>query len=144
MLVLLLTMGSAIAQTNSSNTESDLVSSRPRGEVVASLVSSNTATAYTHESSLGWGQVVKSLGVVIALLGVLIGANLYIRRRAGQWKVSGGRKIHVVEQMAFDARRRLVLLEVCGRNVLLAVTPQQVNAISEWPKEESNSEAIAQ
>lgn len=94
-------------------------------------------------ATLGWGQVVKSLGAVIVVLGLLIGINLYIRRRAGQWKAASGRCIRIVEQTAFDARRRLVLVEVCGRKVLLAVAPQQVTALTEWPQKGEGDEGSA-
>lgn len=113
------------------------IPAEPDGGVVAGVVEHiPQASDYKHVTpALGWGQVLKSIGTVVAVLGVLLGLNLYIRRRSVQWKVSGGRQIRLVEQLSLDARRRLILLEVGGRGVLLAVTPQQVTSLSEWPVE---------
>jgi flagellar biogenesis protein FliO len=140
--LLILTTGLAVAQSDSVESGEDPGFEATPSQVVTSPAAP-AGTPYHHAPALGWGQVAKSVGTVMAVLGLLVGVNLYIRRRAGQWKIAGGRRIRMVEQLAFDARRRLVLVEVGGRNVLLAVTPQQVTALTEWPMEGAAGEARA-
>ena len=61
----------------------------------------------------------------------------------GGGAVGGGRNIRVIEQFSLDARRRLVLVEVEGRRILVAVAPQQVTALTEWARKESDGEQKA-
>ena len=76
--------------------------------------------------------VIRSVLSVVLVLGALIGVNWYLRRRAPLIRAKSGRKIQLLERLALDPRRSLLLVEAKGRTILLAVSQQQITALSEW------------
>ena len=81
--------------------------------------------------STNWLYVAMNFAVVLALLGGV----LYVLKRMQGGNLLGmpARKIKVLEMVSVAPRQKVVLLRVKDQDVLIGVSPQQINAIATFP-----------
>ena len=81
--------------------------------------------------STNWLYVAMNFAVVLALLGGV----LYVLKRMQGGNLLGmpARKIKVIEMVSVAPRQKVVLLRVKDQDVLIGVSPQQINAIATFP-----------
>lgn len=82
-------------------------------------------------SSTNWLYVAMNFAIVLALLGGV----LYVLKRMQGGNLLGmpARKIKVIEMVSVAPRQKVVLLRVKDQDVLIGVSPQQINAIATFP-----------
>jgi len=82
-------------------------------------------------NSTNWLYVAMNFAIVLALLGGV----LYVLKRMQQGNLLGmpTRKIKVIEMVSVAPRQKVVLLRVKDQDVLIGVSPQQINAIATFP-----------
>jgi flagellar protein FliO/FliZ len=78
-----------------------------------------------------WLYIAMNFAIVLALL---IGV-LYLLKRVQAGNLLGlpTRKIKVIEMVSVAPRQKVVLLRVKNQDVLIGVSPQQINAITTFP-----------
>lgn len=72
-----------------------------------------------------------SLALVIALLVALLWA---LRKLQG--KMNGhnaGRRLQIIESLSVGPRQKVALIRVGEREVLIGISPTQINGIASWP-----------
>lgn len=81
--------------------------------------------------STNWLYVAMNFAIVLALLGGV----LYVLKRMQGGNLLGmpARKIKVIEMVSVAPRQKVVLLRVKDQDVLIGVSPQQINAIATFP-----------
>lgn len=81
--------------------------------------------------STNWLYVAMNFAIVLALLGGV----LYVLKRMQGGNLLGmpTRKIKVIEMVSVAPRQKVVLLRVKDQDVLIGVSPQQINAIATFP-----------
>ncbi len=81
--------------------------------------------------STNWLYVAMNFAIVLALLGGV----LYVLKRMQGGNLLGmpARKIKVLEMVSVAPRQKVVLLRVKDQDVLIGVSPQQINANATFP-----------
>lgn len=82
-------------------------------------------------NATNWLYVAMNFAIVLALLGGV----LYVLKRMQSGNLLGmpTRKIKVIEMVSVAPRQKVVLLRVKDQDVLIGVSPQQINAIATFP-----------
>ena len=82
-------------------------------------------------ASTNWLYIVMNFAIVLALLAGV----LYVLKRMQSGNLLGmpTRKIKVIEMVSVAPRQKVVLLRVKDQDVLIGVSPQQINAIATFP-----------
>ena len=78
-----------------------------------------------------------SFGLSFMLVLLTIGALYFLFHRfvLGAMPVKMERRMKVLETLAVGPRQKIVLMRVAGREVVIGITAQQMNALAEWPLE---------
>ncbi len=72
-----------------------------------------------------------SLGLVIALLVALLWA---LRKLQGKMNSqNAGRRLQIIESLSVGTRQKVALIRVGEREVLIGISPTQINGIASWP-----------
>jgi flagellar protein FliO/FliZ len=72
-----------------------------------------------------------SLALVIALLVAVLWA---LRKLQGKMNSqSAGRRLQIIESLSVGTRQKVALLRVGEREVLIGISPTQINGIASWP-----------
>lgn len=89
-------------------------------------------------SAADWLQYLLSFAFVIALL---LGLLWTLRKLQGGQMVQGGLlrrktgRLQLIESLSIGPRQKLALVSVDGREVLLGITAQTINALQPWARE---------
>jgi len=72
-----------------------------------------------------------SLALVIALLVLLLWS---LRKLQGKMNShNAGRRLQIIESISVGTRQKVALIRVGEREVLIGISPTQINGISSWP-----------
>jgi flagellar protein FliO/FliZ len=72
-----------------------------------------------------------SLALVIALLVLLLWS---LRKLQGKMNShNAGRRLQIVESLSVGTRQKIALIRVGEREVLIGISPTQINGIASWP-----------
>jgi flagellar protein FliO/FliZ len=72
-----------------------------------------------------------SLALVIALLVALLWA---LRKLQGKMNSqNAGRRLQIIESLSVGTRQKVALIRVGAREVLIGISPTQINGIASWP-----------
>ncbi len=86
----------------------------------------------------------RTMGALLLVVGVLIAANRLLQRRlSGTSYNPGTRRMRVVERLALDNRRYVVLVAVDQREIAMAVSANQIMPLGMWPKPDAAADAGA-
>jgi flagellar protein FliO/FliZ len=82
-------------------------------------------------ASSNWLYIAMNFAIVLALLGGV----LYVLKRMQSGNLLGNaqRKIRVIEAISVAPRQRVVLLRVKDQDILVGVSPQQINHLASFP-----------
>ncbi len=91
-----------------------------------------------------WLSFAFSFGVVLALLGALLYALK--RMQSGNLLGMGQRRIRVMDSMSLAPRQKIVLVRVKDQDILLGITPQEINTLASFylSAEDPAADAAAQ
>jgi len=91
-----------------------------------------------------WLSFALSFGIVLALLGALLYALK--RMQNGNLLGMGQRRIRVIDSMSLAPRQKVVLVRVKDQDILLGITPQEINTLASFylSAEELAADAAAQ
>jgi flagellar protein FliO/FliZ len=91
-----------------------------------------------------WLSFALSFGIVLALLGALLYALK--RMQNGNLLGMGQRRIRVIDSMSLAPRQKVVLVRVKDQDILLGITPQEINTLASFylSAEELAADAEAQ
>jgi flagellar protein FliO/FliZ len=85
-------------------------------------------------------QSIGSLLLVLAILLVMVFAARWFMQRRPQ----GGRRLRFVEAMALGSRDKLLIVEVDGKSLLLGVTTQNIQLLTELDTPAAQSSSLGQ
>ncbi len=76
-----------------------------------------------------------SLLLVFGLLGAMLWGlkRLQLRVQPG----GAGRRLQLLETLSVGPRQKVALVRVDGQQVLLGISPGQINALGQWPAREA-------
>jgi flagellar protein FliO/FliZ len=77
-----------------------------------------------------WLSFALSFGIVLALLGALLYALK--RMQNGNLLGMGQRRIRVIDSMSLAPRQKIVLVRVKDQDILLGITPQEINTLASF------------
>ncbi len=113
-------------------------------DACASTVTLAALSAHTGDDAQGSGQTIhtqqkghlpqfnfwKALGAGILVIGGLLGLNAWVRHR-GRFLTSipRTRQVHIVERLAVDPRKHLLLVEVSGQRILIGVSSDSMQSL---------------
>jgi flagellar protein FliO/FliZ len=82
-------------------------------------------------ASSNWLTIALNFAIVLALLGGV----LYVLKRMQNGSLLGNpqRKIRIIEAISVAPRQRVILLRVKDQDVLIGVSPQQINHLASFP-----------
>ena len=73
----------------------------------------------------------KSIGAIIFMLGLLLAASAYLRKKQGfALKTGKDRSIKLLEKLSIDQRQHLLLVQADDKKLLLGVSSESINLIS--------------
>ena len=72
-----------------------------------------------------------SLALVIALLLALLWALRKLQSKMNSQ--NAGRRLQVIESLSVGTRQKVALIRVGEREVLIGISPTQINGIASWP-----------
>lgn len=72
-----------------------------------------------------------SLALVIALLVLLLWALRKLQSKMNSQ--NAGRRLQIVESLSVGTRQKIALIRVGEREVLVGISPTQINGIASWP-----------
>lgn len=78
------------------------------------------------------GQMIRSSIIIVLMLGVLIGVNVFLKKKTGTLKSFGGVRIKVLERRGIDTKKALFLISVDGKKLLIGIGPQQIETLCEF------------
>ena len=81
--------------------------------------------------SSNWLTIALNFAIVLALLGGV----LYVLKRMQSGNLLGNaqRKMRIIEAISVAPRQRIVLLRVKDQDILVGVSPQQINHLASFP-----------
>ena len=88
--------------------------------------------------------MIKSFGMLLIVLGVLIAVLWLIKRYAGRQGALGQPDvIQLLASMYVAPKERVALIDVLGENILIGITPQQISFLARIQDEENVCSASA-
>lgn len=72
----------------------------------------------------------RSLFSLVLVLGAMLGVLYWLRRRGGIQSVAA-RRMRVIERLALDTRRQVLLVEIDNRELVLGVTNDSITTLHE-------------
>lgn len=120
-----------------------------RSALCASLTLSLSAICFAQQAT---GPVVASavpassggsMFMVVLLLIAMVAGAWYLKR-GGRLKGAPASELKVVSAVAVGARERIAIIEVAGKRLVVGITPNQINLLSETPAPTGFSESLKQ
>ena len=75
------------------------------------------------------------LASLVLVFGLMGGLLWLLRRMQHKLQTSAGgqRQLRLVETLSVGPRQKIVLMEVDGQRLVVGVSPQQMQALGQWP-----------
>jgi flagellar biosynthetic protein FliO len=97
------------------------------------------------EKSVANFNIWRSIGAIVIVLGILLTINSFIRKKMGfNPKTGQQRNIKIIERLAVDTRRSLLLVEVKGKQILVGVAPERIEFLNEFSNKQSRGNDFAE
>ncbi|MEI6211068.1 MAG: flagellar biosynthetic protein FliO [bacterium] len=95
------------------------------------------------KSSGNGPSLLRSLGATIAVLGLLFGVNYWLRKRSGRFTGAiKSARLQIVERVAIDHRRGILLIEVDGERIVAAVSADRIEPLAVLPSKPRQRETM--
>jgi flagellar protein FliO/FliZ len=80
-------------------------------------------------------EVLRMLGSLAVVIALLMAVLWGLKRMQSQMLTGGqaGRRLQLLETLGVGTRQKLALVRVGEQEILIAITPTQINAVGQWP-----------
>ena len=86
----------------------------------------------------------RSAGATVLVLGLLLGVNYWLKKRGGRLGgVEHSARLRIVERVAIDNRRGVVLIEVDGERIVASVCADRIEPLAVLPSKPGRGEGAA-
>ena len=83
----------------------------------------------------------RSAGATVFVLALLLGVNYWLRRRGNPFAAAGkSARMQIVERVAVDHRRSILLIEVDGERIVVSACPDRIEQLAVLPSKIFNLE----
>jgi flagellar protein FliO/FliZ len=88
--------------------------------------------------------LLRMLGSMALVIALLLAVLWGLKRMQKQMLTSGqpGRRMQVIETLGVGTRQKIALVRVGSNEVLIGITPTQINALGQWTVAHSDPEEI--
>jgi flagellar biogenesis protein FliO len=126
------------------NAEAALASSNDLPWALSGMGEKVVATPAELGSSRGGASFMRSLGATVFVLGLLFAANHWLRKRGGRITPAGrSTRLRIVERVAIDHRRSILLLEADGESLVVAAGTERIETLAVLPHKATSGEVVA-
>jgi flagellar protein FliO/FliZ len=82
-------------------------------------------------------EVLRMLGSMVLVIALLLAVLWGLKRMQKQMLTSGqpGRRMQVLETLGVGTRQKLALVRVGEHEILISITPTQINSLGQWKVE---------
>ena len=89
--------------------------------------------------------LLRMLGSMALVIALLLAVLWGLKRMQKQMLTSGqpGRRMQVIETLGVGTRQKIALVRVGDNEVLIGITPTQINALGQWKVDLSASQEIS-
>jgi len=79
-------------------------------------------------------EVLRMLGSMAVVIALLLAVLWGLKRMQGQMLTTGpsGRRLQLLETLGVGTRQKVALVRVGEHEILIAITPTQINALGQW------------
>jgi flagellar biogenesis protein FliO len=92
----------------------------------------------------GGVSLMRSLGATVFVLGLLFAANYWLRKRGGRLTPAGrGARLRIVERVAIDHRRSILLVEADGESLVVAAGTERIETLAVLPHKVAAGEVVS-
>ena len=102
-------------------------------------------SAYREREDFAAVSMWRSLGSLLLIVGALFLVSRWMRGRfSGQLASGPARRMSIVERLPLDHRRQLLLVRVDDREVIMALSPNQIEPVAQWERAWTGSSAAGE
>lgn len=92
-------------------------------------------------SSGSGASLLRSAGATILVLGLLFGVNYWLRKRSGRFTgADRSARLRIVERVAVDHRRGILLIEADGERIVASVCADRIEPLAVLPAKSRQGE----
>jgi flagellar biogenesis protein FliO len=92
----------------------------------------------------GSAGMMRSLGATVFVLGLLFAVNYWLRKRSGRITPAGrSARLRIVERVAIDHRRSILLVEADGESLVVAAGTERIETLAVLPHKAASGEVVA-
>jgi flagellar protein FliO/FliZ len=87
-------------------------------------------------------EVLRMLGSLVLVIALLLAVLWGLKRMQSQILTAGqpGRRMQLVETLGVGTRQKVALVRVGEHEILIAITPTQINALGQWKVQSAESQ----
>lgn len=90
-------------------------------------------------------EVLRLLGSMVLVIALLLAVLWGLKRMQKQMLTAGHttRRLQMVETLGVGTRQKLALVRVGPHEVLISITPTQINTLGQWPSHPHEADDVA-
>jgi flagellar protein FliO/FliZ len=90
-------------------------------------------------------EVLRMLGSMVLVIALLLAVLWSLKRMQKQMLTSGqpGRRMQVLETLGVGTRQKLALVRVGEHEILISITPTQINTLGQWKFDSHEADHVA-
>ena len=90
-------------------------------------------------------EVLRMLGSMVLVIALLLALLWGLKRMQNRMLTAGHatRRLQVVETLGVGTRQKLALVRVGDHEILISITPTQINTLGQWPSQPHGADDVA-
>lgn len=90
-------------------------------------------------------EVLRMLGSMVLVIALLLAVLWGLKRMQNQMLTAGQttRRLQVLETLGVGTRQKLALVRVGEHEILISITPTQINTLGQWPSPPQEADDVA-
>ena len=90
-------------------------------------------------------EVLRMLGSMVVVIALLLAVLWSLKRMQNKRLTTGqsGRRLQVLETLGVGTRQKLALVRVGEQEILISITPTQINSLGQWPVNRDEVDHVA-
>jgi flagellar biosynthetic protein FliO len=90
-------------------------------------------------------EVLRMLGSMLLVIALLLAVLWGLKRMQKQMLTSGqpGRRLQLLETLGVGTRQKLALVRVGEQEILISITPTQINTLGQWKFDSHEADHVA-